>query len=120
MMRPMTDQGDTNAAMWKSAEVVRSFAAQAEQRERERRDQLVFVARLLPFKRTDPFTFLDLGAGTGAAARAVLTEFPNATAILADFSTAMMAEGEKSLAAYRAATAMWSSICTRRSGRPAY
>jgi tRNA (cmo5U34)-methyltransferase len=96
----MTDQADTNAALWKSAEVVKSFAAQAEQRERERREQLVLVARLLPFKRSDTFTFLDLGAGTGAASRAVLAEFPNATAILADFSTQMMAEGESSLRAY--------------------
>jgi len=99
-MRRMTDPADTNAAIWKSADVVKSFAAQAEQRERERREQLGLVARLLPFKRSDAFTFLDLGAGTGAASRAVLSEFPRATAILADFSTQMMAEGETSLAAY--------------------
>jgi SAM-dependent methyltransferase len=99
-MRLMTDQTDTNAAIWKSADVARTFAAQAEQRDRERRDQLVLLARLLPFQRNDAFTFLDLGAGTGAASRAVLSEFPNATAILADFSTQMMAEGESSLAAY--------------------
>ena len=67
----MRDPADTNAAIWKSAEVDKSFAAQGEQRERERREQLVLVARLLPFKRTDTFTFLDLGAGTGAASRAV-------------------------------------------------
>src|SRR5712692_690117 len=96
----MTDQADTNAAIWKSAEVARTFAAQGGQRERERREQLVLVARLLPFKRRDAFTFLDLGAGTGAVSRAVLAEFPNATAVLADFSTQMMAEGESSLAAY--------------------
>ena len=96
----MTDQADTNAAIWKSAEAVKSFAAQADQRERERREQLLFVARLLPFKRTDAFTFLDLGAGMGAASRAVLSEFPRAKAILADFSTQMMAEGENSLAAH--------------------
>lgn len=99
-MRLMTDQTDTNAAIWKSAEVVKSFAAQAEQRERERHDQLVMVARLLPFSRNDAFTFLDLGAGTGAASRAVLAQFPKSTAILADFSTEMMAEGESSLTAY--------------------
>src|SRR5438128_12153802 len=100
MMRAMTEQADTNAAIWKSEAVVKSFAAQAEQRERERREQLQLVARLLPFQRGDAFTFLDLGAGTGAVARAVLSEFPNAMAILADFSTQMMVEGESSLAAY--------------------
>src|SRR2546425_12600612 len=96
----MRDPSDTNAAIWKSAEVARTFAAQAEQREHERREQLVFVARLLPFKHDDAFTFLDLGAGTGAASRAVLSEFPRATAILADFSTQMMAEGANPMAAY--------------------
>ena len=97
----MVGQADTNAAIWKSEEVVKSFAAQAEQRERERADQLTLVARLLPFGRHDAFTFLDLGAGTGAAARAVLAEYPSATAILADFSPQMMAEGENQLAPYR-------------------
>jgi SAM-dependent methyltransferase len=94
------DSADTNAAIWKSAEVARSFAAQTAQRERERHEQLQFVARLLPFKRNDAFTFLDLGAGTGAVSRAVLAEFPRASAILADFSTQMMAEGENSLKPY--------------------
>jgi tRNA (cmo5U34)-methyltransferase len=96
----MAEQADTNAAIWKSDEVVRSFAAQAEQRERERAEQLRLVARLLPFGRHDAFTFLDLGAGTGAAARAVLAEYPSATGILADFSKQMMAEGENQLAPY--------------------
>jgi tRNA (cmo5U34)-methyltransferase len=96
----MAGQADTNAAIWKSEEVVKSFAAQAEQRERERAEQLTLVARLLPFGREDSFTFLDLGAGTGAATRAVLAEYPSATAILADFSTQMMAEGENQLAPY--------------------
>ncbi len=96
----MRDPADTNAAIWKSAEVARTFAATAEQRERERREQLLLVARLLPFKRNNAFTLLDLGAGTGAASRAVLSEFPRATAILADFSTEMMAEGRSSLAAF--------------------
>ena len=96
----MRDPADTNAAIWKSAEVAKTFAATAEQRERERREQLLLVARLLPFKRNDSFAFLDLGAGTGAASRAVLAEFPRATAILADFSTEMMAEGRSSLAPF--------------------
>jgi tRNA (cmo5U34)-methyltransferase len=96
----MAGQDDTNAAIWNSAEVVRTFAAQADQRERERAEQLTLVARLLPFGPDEAFTFLDLGAGTGAAARALLAEYPRATAILADFSTPMMAEGEHQLAPY--------------------
>jgi SAM-dependent methyltransferase len=99
-MRPMAEQGDTNAAIWKSEEVVKTFAATAQQRERERAEQLTLVARLLPFGSDEAFTFLDLGAGLGAASRAVLAEYPRATAILAEYSRQMMAEGERALAPY--------------------
>jgi tRNA (cmo5U34)-methyltransferase len=94
------DPNDTNAALWKSPEVVRAFTAQAQQREGERADQLRLLARLLPFSPDDAFTFLDIGAGTGAAARAVLDEYPRASAVLAEFSNEMMAEGQKALAGY--------------------
>ncbi len=96
----MADQTDTNAAIWKSEEVVRSFALQAEERERQRREQFQLLARLLPFASGDAFTFVDLGAGTGAAARAVLTEYPRASAILAEYSPQMIAEGEQHMAAF--------------------
>lgn len=99
-MAEVPNAADTNAAIWKSEEIVKSFAAQAQQRERERGEQLALVAKLLPFRRRDAFVFLDLGAGTGAAARAVLAEYPNATGLLADFSTQMMAAGESELAPY--------------------
>jgi len=88
---------DTNAQIWKSEEVARSFAAQSAQRERERSEQLTFVARLLPFGADARFTFVDLGAGTGAATRAVLNEYPNAAAILAEYSEQMATEGRKLL-----------------------
>jgi SAM-dependent methyltransferase len=96
----VADQTDTNAAIWKSEEVVRSFALQAEERERQRREQFQLLARLLPFGPDDAFTFVDLGAGTGAAARAVLTEYPRASAILAEYSLQMIAEGEHRMAAF--------------------
>jgi len=96
----VADQTDTNAAIWKSEEVVRSFALQAEERERQRREQFQLLARLLPFDPDDVFTFVDLGAGTGAAARAVLTEYPRASAILAEYSPQMIAEGEHHMAAF--------------------
>jgi tRNA (cmo5U34)-methyltransferase len=99
-MPKCVDQADTNAAIWKSEEVVRSFAAQAEQRERERHEQFVLMARLLPFTRQDAFTFLDLGAGTGAVSRVVLAEYPRASAVLAEYSPHMMAEGDRQMSAY--------------------
>lgn len=96
----MTDQTDTNADIWKSEAIARSFAATSAQRERERGEQLTFVARLLPFKPDEAFTFIDLGAGTGAATRALLAEYPAATAILAEYSPQMTAEGRRQLTAY--------------------
>jgi tRNA (cmo5U34)-methyltransferase len=83
-----------NAAIWQSGEVVEAWAAEAEQRERSRAAQRRFMAVLLPFAEQEAFTFLDLGAGTGAASRAILGLYPRSTAILADFSSAMMDAGE--------------------------
>ena len=101
-MRAMPDPSDpdTNAALWKSEEVARIFAAQSEQREQQRRDQLTLLARLLPFGPDDAFTFLDLGAGTGAASRAILAEYPRANALLGEFSPQMTAEGTRAMAAF--------------------
>jgi tRNA (cmo5U34)-methyltransferase len=96
----MLEQPDTNAAIWKSAEVARTFAQEGQQRERERAEQLQLLARLLPFDPQAAFTVLDLGAGTGAASRAILAEYPNASAILADFSLEMMAEGRTLMQPY--------------------
>jgi tRNA (cmo5U34)-methyltransferase len=93
-------QTDTNAAIWKSEEVARTFAAQSEQRERQRHEQLTLLARLLPFGPDEAFTFLDLGAGTGAASRAVLAEYPRAQAILAEYSPQMTSQGERLMGAY--------------------
>jgi len=96
----MVDDPDTNAAIWKSPEVARTFAAEQGQREGRRRDQLQLMARLLPFGAEDQFTFVDLGAGTGAASRAFLDEYPNAHAVLAEYSPQMTAEGQRLMAGY--------------------
>jgi tRNA (cmo5U34)-methyltransferase len=96
----MAESADTNAAIWQSKDVVGSWAADADARERLRASHRDFMAALLPFAEQDRFTFLDLGAGTGAASAAILARFPQARATLADFSQPMMAEGERQLAAF--------------------
>jgi tRNA (cmo5U34)-methyltransferase len=90
----MSNPGDTNAEIWQSEEIVRNWVREAEVQERGRAKQRRLMAELLPFSDDEEFTFLDLGAGTGAATRAILTRHPRATAILADFSAQMMAAGE--------------------------
>jgi len=62
----MDEPADANAAIWQSAEGVQAWAAEAERQERSRKAHRRFMALLLPFGEQQAFTFLDLGAGTGA------------------------------------------------------
>lgn len=96
----MTPDADTNAAIWKSESNVARWVADEDQRERRRLAPRRMMAELLPFSEDEEFTFVDLGAGTGAAARAVLDFYPRSSAILADYSAQMMGEGRKSLSPY--------------------
>jgi tRNA (cmo5U34)-methyltransferase len=90
-------QPDTNAAIWKSGDIVATWAAEAARRERNHGEQWRLMAELLPFDEAASATFVDLGAGTGAASRAILERHPRSTAILADFSAEMMGAGEAEL-----------------------
>jgi tRNA (cmo5U34)-methyltransferase len=83
---------DMNAAIWQSPEIIRNWTAEA-----KRAAQRRLMALLLPFGAQDAFTVLDLGAGTGAASRAILAHHPRAVAILADFSAEMMRAGERDM-----------------------
>ena len=96
------DGTDTNETVWKSDHMVASWVAAEGERERRRAGQRRLMAELLPFDDDDAFTFIDLGAGTGAAAKVVLDHFPKATAVLAEYSAQMTAEGRRALAAYGA------------------
>jgi tRNA (cmo5U34)-methyltransferase len=96
----MDQSTDTNAAIWKSEEHVRNRAATSGEREQKNAAQWRLMGELLPFGEQDAFTFVDLGAGTGSAARGILGQFPRSTAILADFSPQMMAVGEAEMQAF--------------------
>ena len=96
----MADTTDSNAAIWKSDEIIKEWVAKANERERTRIAHWQTMAKLLPFGGSDEFTFLDLGAGIGTAARIVLERYPRSTAVLAEFSPQMIAEGTRELAPY--------------------
>lgn len=96
----MVDSAESNAAVWQSEEHVAQWVATAGERERGRGQARRLLAEFLPFAPGDAFTFVDLGAGTGAASQAVLDQFPAATAVLADYSPQMMEQGRLALAAY--------------------
>ncbi len=91
---------ENNAAIWTDAAQVADWVASSTQRERTRSLHRQVIVDLLPFADDEEFTFVDLGAGTGAASRAVLDRYRSAKAVLADFSPQMMAEGLSSLAPY--------------------
>jgi len=93
----MNQSTDTNAAIWRSEEAVQSWTAGASEREQKHAAQWRFMGELLPFGEKDTFTFLDLGAGTGAAASEILGLYPRSTAILTDFSPQMMDEGQREM-----------------------
>ena len=96
----MPETEDTNAAVWKSDLGVNFWKSTAADRERRRAGHRTLMAELLPFGPEEEFTFVDLGAGTGAASRTIMDYFPGAQAVLADFSPQMMAQGAAELAAY--------------------
>lgn len=96
----MAEPSDPNASIWKSAEIVQAWTAEAEEREQKRATHRQIMGELLPFGADDTFTFLDLGAGTGAATKVILSMFARSTAVLADFSPQMIAEGERALDAF--------------------
>ena len=96
----MDQSTDTNADIWKSEEGVQFWTAKSEEREQKRAAQWLLMGELLPFDERDAFTFLDLGAGTGAAARGILDLYPRSTAILTDFSSQMMDGGLREMQAF--------------------
>ncbi len=96
----MDHSHDTNQAIWHSGEAVQAWAAEAQVQERYRTGHRRFMAGLLPFGPQEAFTFVDLGAGTGAASRTILDLHPGSTAILADFSAEMMRAGEREMQPY--------------------
>jgi tRNA (cmo5U34)-methyltransferase len=96
----MSNPADTNSEIWKSDEVVKEWVAQSSDRDRQRIAHWQILGKLLPYEENDPFTFLDLGAGTGAATRTLFELYPRSEAVLAEYSPQMIAEGERALAPY--------------------
>lgn len=96
----MSESAEANDAIWKSDQFVSEWVARAGERERRRVLARRLLAELLPFTDDQAFTFVDLGAGTGAATRVVLDHYPASNAVLADYSPKMMEEGHRALASY--------------------
>jgi tRNA (cmo5U34)-methyltransferase len=96
----MSETEDTNAAVWKSDIGVTFWKSREGGRAERDAARRALMAELLPFAVDKPFTVVDLGAGTGAAARTILDYYPAARAVLADYSPQMMAQGAVELEPY--------------------
>jgi tRNA (cmo5U34)-methyltransferase len=76
--------------------VARTTTVQAEERARF----FNLMCDLFPFAPDAAIRVIDIGAGYGAVAAAVLERFPNATAVGLDISEPMMEEGRKRMARF--------------------
>ncbi len=77
-----------------------AFDALAEIAVPARRAQIEMLTRLIPAERDEAFTVVELGAGEGALARAILSEFRRCRYVALDRSERMRAVLQRTLARY--------------------
>jgi SAM-dependent methyltransferase len=86
---------------WQEEDRVADYVARTTTVQAEDRAKLFgLMCDLFPFERDAAIRVLDIGAGYGAVAAAVLDRFPNATAVGLDISEPMMEEGRKRMARF--------------------
>lgn len=94
---------DSNAATtdaswqqtWGSADFINRWANKSGWQAPIREVQTAMVLRMIPHPIDAPIRILDIGAGYGALAAAVLNDRPNSTAVCLDASEAMLKLGEE-------------------------
>jgi 2-polyprenyl-3-methyl-5-hydroxy-6-metoxy-1,4-benzoquinol methylase len=89
--------GDDHHHHWDSADYVRGWIARDAGRQRERAPIIARVVAAVPFARDAAIEVLDVGAGAGVIAEAVLDAFPNATVTVQDFSPHMLSGARERL-----------------------
>ncbi len=80
---------------WGSQEFIEHWASKGDWQAPIREAQTAMVLRMIPQPVEAPIRILDIGAGYGALAMAVLHERPNATAVCLDASEAMLNLGKE-------------------------
>jgi tRNA (cmo5U34)-methyltransferase len=98
----MTDSNSISSAThsswqqtWGSREFIERWASKGGWQAPVREVQTAMVLRMIPHPIGAPIQVLDIGAGYGALAAAVLDERPNATAVCLDASEAMLKLGRE-------------------------
>src|SRR5579884_963373 len=85
---------------WQEEDRVAEYVERTTARAAERRPLFDFMCDLFPFEPDAAIRVLDIGAGYGAVAEAVLERFPNAVAIGLDISEPMMEVGRERMARF--------------------
>lgn len=85
---------------WKEEDRVRDYVAKNDEAADEIGQVFRIITSVLPFDQEAPLRVLDIGAGHGVFAAAVLDAFPKSTAIGLDLSAAMMEEGAQRMARF--------------------
>src|SRR5438067_10489618 len=83
---------------WHSREYVREWVEDNEARLAERRRSFDLIADFIPHPSEAAIRILDVGAGWGPVTRHLLERFPDARAVLLDYSEQMFAEARPRLA----------------------
>lgn len=86
---------------WEREDEVKHFVEKADLVVPKRREQIEFIVQLIPHERSAPIKVLDLGAGQGTLAEAVLEAFPNSSVVCLDGSAVMMKIGRERLRKYQ-------------------
>jgi len=80
---------------WGNAEFINRWANKSGWQAPIREAQTAMVLRMIPHQLDHPIRILDIGAGYGALAAAVLNDRPNSSAVCLDASEAMLKLGEE-------------------------
>jgi tRNA (cmo5U34)-methyltransferase len=91
---------ESSGRAWKQEGLVAAFVEQTTAEAEQRHVLFDFACDLFPFEADARIRVLDIGAGYGAFAAAVLERFPNATAVGLDVSEPMMVVGRERMARF--------------------
>lgn len=86
---------------WEHEEKAKHFVKVADLVIPRRKEQIEFIVQLIPHEPSAPIRVLDLGAGHGTLAEAVLEAFPNSHVVCLDGSALMMKIGKEKLGKYK-------------------
>ena len=87
--------------VWQRPELAQTFINEVRGGVPYAADQIAILLRVIAAHDTSIARIADLGCGSGVIARAIMAQYPEATAVLVDFSAPMLEAARAALAAHR-------------------